>query len=63
MNFCGKTATKVLADRKLQVLSLFLTSYIAISVVDNQIYSQFVVFLLYYTRILPPYYMYLLPCD
>ena len=35
-NFCGKTATKVLADRKLQVYLLFSTSYIAVSAVETQ---------------------------
>ena len=43
-NFCGKTATKVLADRKLQVYLLFLTSYIAVSAVEPVIYSKFLVF-------------------
>ena len=35
-NFCSKTATQVLADSKLQVYLLFLTSCIDVSAVENQ---------------------------
>ena len=47
-NFCGKTATIILADKKLQVVLLFLTGYKAFSVVENQKSDSFSFFYLLY---------------